>query len=485
MEAQTREEYPPPAVLVQKPRYRDELNFAEFPLASLADRLPPEQKTLVFTDTIWDQGQKKPVSRTLTISASDKYGLPTALDDEVILGLVQLSNGQKFESRTVHFTRYELIKLLGWKDRASSYERVAQSLNRWLGVTLYYEKAWWSKEEQCWVSESFHILDKVTIFDRERRDRRVRSKRDDPTAGQSSFVWNEVVFESFLAGNLKAIDFEAYKRLTSAIAKRMFRFLDKRFWHTSRLEFDLRNFACEHVGLSKEYHNGEIKRRLAPALKELEEVGFLKLLSPEERYVKVVRGEWKIVLVKQSAGRRTEHEEPSNQGSALVEVLVERGISRKRAGEVVAQFPAERIREKVALHDWLLKGKERAPKNPPGFLLAAIEEDYALPPELAAKDRPQGREEGKGAARRPARKWSDTAPGEGDAEERLTLDAFWNDLTDTEREAFEAEAVRMTDKFLAGQYHAGKAEAGTLFKTVRQAIIDQHIRRKLGLANAA
>ena len=110
--------------------YRDELNFAEFPLASISDRLPEGQKTLTFTDNIFDQGANKPVTRTLTISASDKYGLPTALDDEVILGLIQLTNQSGFEDRKVHFTRYELIKLLGWRDDTKSYDRISESLKR-------------------------------------------------------------------------------------------------------------------------------------------------------------------------------------------------------------------------------------------------------------------------------------------------------------------------------------------------------------------
>ena len=67
--------------------YRDELNFAEFPLASLSTSLPKDQKTLEFTDEIFDKSVNKRVQRKLTITASDKFGLPTAMDDEVILGL--------------------------------------------------------------------------------------------------------------------------------------------------------------------------------------------------------------------------------------------------------------------------------------------------------------------------------------------------------------------------------------------------------------
>ena len=99
-------------------------------------------------------------------------------------------------------------------------------------------------------------------------------------------------------GYLKQIDFEFYKRLESAVSKRMYRFLDKRFYHRQRLEFDLRTFACEHIGLSKNYHNGELKRVLHPAIAELETEGFLKKLPTEERFVRKARGEWTAVFVR-------------------------------------------------------------------------------------------------------------------------------------------------------------------------------------------
>src|SRR5262245_5981034 len=87
--------------LAASPRahYRDELNFAEFPLAALADSIPSGQKILVYTDTIFDRGRNEPVNRKLTITASDEYRLPTALDDEVILGLVQLTARSNFAER--------------------------------------------------------------------------------------------------------------------------------------------------------------------------------------------------------------------------------------------------------------------------------------------------------------------------------------------------------------------------------------------------
>jgi hypothetical protein len=90
---------------------------------------------------------------------------------------------------------------------------VKESLFRWLGVTLHYEKAWWSASDQCWVDRGFHVLDDVRLLDR-------RSG-----SSVSTFVWNEAVFQSFAAGYLKRLDFEFYRSLEGDLARRLYRFI--------------------------------------------------------------------------------------------------------------------------------------------------------------------------------------------------------------------------------------------------------------------
>ena len=145
---------------------KDEMNLAEFPLTTLADRVPRGCKTLVFEDRIFDQGQKQHVDPAADDFRSDKFGLPTALDDEVILGLVQLSKADCFANREVQFSRYQLVHLLGWREEGKSYARLEESLKRWLGVTLYYENAWWDQCRQKWVDAHFHLLDNLMLFHR-------------------------------------------------------------------------------------------------------------------------------------------------------------------------------------------------------------------------------------------------------------------------------------------------------------------------------
>ena len=56
----------------------DELNLAEFPLAAISDRFLDGTKTVVLEDTVFDREQNRHLPRRLTLSGSDRYGLPTS-----------------------------------------------------------------------------------------------------------------------------------------------------------------------------------------------------------------------------------------------------------------------------------------------------------------------------------------------------------------------------------------------------------------------
>jgi Replication initiator protein A len=355
---------------------KDELNLAEFPLCALAHRLRPEQKTLRFEDRVWDERRQQTITRQLTITGSDAFGLPTALDDEVLLGLIQLSKVNQFADRIVRFTRYQLIQLLGWRNESKSYERLEASLNRWTGVTLYYKNAWWNKKRQCWVDEKFHVLDNVRLFQRENTGNKANEE-----GNHSVFIWNEVIFQSFQAGNLKSIDFDFFRELRSAVAKRLYRFLDKRFFHRRHWEFDLKEFAHEHAGLSRHYDTANLKRKLRPGIAELEQRGYLKPMPEAERFQKLCSGEWRVVFDRQRGDKP--EQAPATAAAPqqpLVEALVQRGVAQSTAQSTVKQFSAERIQAQLEVFDYLIAQKDaKLPRNPPGFLISAIRGEFAPP----------------------------------------------------------------------------------------------------------
>ncbi|MBX3412599.1 MAG: replication initiator protein A [Pirellulales bacterium] len=441
---------------------RDALNLCEFPLAALSGRVPQNQKTLVFEDTLKRQGSETP--RRLIVAASEKYGLPTAMDDEVILGLIQLSKRDNFRSRTVPFTRYDLIRLLGWRDEGRSYRRIEESLLRWVSVTLVYEGAWWDKEEASLVNESFHILERVTLYDRERRQRR----RAKGIGTQSSFTWNEVVFRSFRAGYLKKLDLAVYRSLRSAVAKRLYRFLDKRLHHRNRWEFDLRHLCCDKLGMSRRGHTGELKRSLQVGLAELEQLGIVQPAVAESRFIKLSAGEWTVIVEGGKGTRR----KASSTSDPLTESLVERGVHAATARQLARQHSADVVKDRIALHDWLLGRKDkRIARSPAGFLVESIRGEFPLPLDFERQ------------ARRPSPKHAPkqvhvARPVVDDASaDDAGLDKLWSTLDDAARAEHESRALASASKLKVETFRRLRDEGSSLFDSIRREILMAHLRR--------
>ncbi|MCU1376833.1 MAG: Replication initiator protein [Actinomycetia bacterium] len=434
--------------------YKDELNLAEFPIAALTDRVPDGQTTLVFEDKL-EQKDGPPIIRRLTIMAPSKHGLPTAMDDEVMVGLIQLTKRRNnYTEARVPFSRYELIELLGWPQNGQSYQRIEEALHRWVGVVLMYENAWWDNSAKSWVDENFHILENVSLYDRERRRRAAKPgakaagrgpvREGDPLP-LSSFRWNEVIFRSFQSGNLKQLDLEFYLQLRLPTTKRMFRFLDKRFYRRDRLDFDLKTLACEHIGMSRSYKPTELKRRLRPALEELESLGFLETLPEAERYVWQGRGSWRIILVRGPKGRDTSTAAaaPVVDGAAEVAaLLVARGVSDKAAAELVAAYPEAEVRARVDVFDWLMaRSDKKVAKNPAGYLVASIKSRYAAPEGYSPPDEADHLAEAERHAAEDERKRRELERAETSrtAKKEADLKAKWEALDDAERAEITAQ----------------------------------------------
>jgi hypothetical protein len=468
---------------------RDEMNFAEFPIALLSDRAPAGQNTLVFEDTVRDKGTGQPVVRKLTIRGADGLGLPTSTDADVLIALIQVTKQRSdFGERRVHFTRYELIKFLGWPDKGASYRRLREAFDRWMGVYLTYDNAWWDNRRKSWVTEKFHVLDNVTIYEREPTPR----KNEQNVLPFSSFVWNEVVFRSFRDGYLKRLDLDFFFSLGTATAKQMYRFLDKHFHHAGRLEYDLETFAFQHVGLSRSsckapnggVHTGKIREKLGPAVKELEERGFLEPLPLEERFRQVRRGEWRVVFV-EHRGRQKGPKElvAPPKVSPLEQALIDRGVTPAIALDLVAHFKPDRIQAQLEVFDTLAAAKDkRVSKNPAGFLVKAIQKDYLKPKDVETPTEKRQKAERKTQAEQRAAEAAakrEAAEKARLAAERAPLEAYWDALTPAQQRELEAEAVRTAEPWIREKLTGKGAKPSALADAYRRAAIDRLIRQRL------
>jgi hypothetical protein len=363
-----------------------------------------------------------------------------------------------------------LVRLLGWREDGKSYQRIDESLKRWLGVSLYYDKAWWDQEEKSWVSESFHILDNVTLYDRERYARR---KKTGGLAGAcSSFTWNEIVFGSFRAGWLKRLDLQIYRKFRSAVAKRLYRFTDKRFYKKARWEFDLQTLCFDKLGIARTDHMGDLKRRLNVGIQELVEQGILKPMEADDRYRKDVSGRWHVILERESDFSRQVHE----PGSDLVLELIDRGLSQHSAREFVRSRAADMIRERIKLHDWLVRRADaRVSKRPAGFLAESIRREYPLPEDYVAAMTRRRSDNSEQQSRDEVRSPVPEAETVVDPDRERCL-AYFEGLSDCERTKLEAEAVRFASRVHAESYSRLKDSKGPLFEQIRREVIVTYLQ---------
>lgn len=462
---------------------KDEMNFAEFPIALVTDRTDKsKEKTLRFEDRIYDESKQQYVARRLVITASDEYGLPTAKDDEVILGLLQLTRQENdFTNRTVSFSRSDLIKLLGWPDTGPSYRRLGLSFNRWLGVSLHYHNAWWDKALGRWTTLGFHIIESYGLTG----GARVKCQQELPLC---RFTWNEDVFKSFQSGYLKRLDLDFYLGLNLPTAKRIYRFLDKRFYHRATWTFDLKEFALDHVGLSRNYEgNTQLARKLHPAILELEAKGFLAPMGFKDRFPKHSTRDWKVVLVRQgapeAAGAAATASEPADP--KLVSALTERGVTAKTADELVASTPG-RVPHKVEVFDWLKARKDkRVQKSPAGFLVDSIRKDYEDPSGFvpaADKARLKEAEREKARAERDAKRRAEDQAAAREAQDRARADAFWEAMSPEAQEEFWQRALAEAQPYQARSFHRAQREKSGHEKIYRDMILRLRILQALDAA---
>ena len=219
-------------------RGKDEMNLAEFPIAVVAQAAKPGQLTLHFSDTIRDNASGKTIQRKVTVHGTEEWGLPAASDDDVMVGLLQLSHKAGWPKK-IEFTRYELCQLLRWSIGGAGYERLYQALHRLSTTTYNYRYAWRDRANKEWIpSHVFSYIQSLKVHEADR-----------PTpSGLCEVTWSDDFHRSLEAGNIKGIDFSLFVTLRSPIAKRLYRFLDKRFggechttreisvnWHSRRL----------------------------------------------------------------------------------------------------------------------------------------------------------------------------------------------------------------------------------------------------------
>jgi hypothetical protein len=195
-----------------------------------------------------------------------------------------------------------------------------------------------------------------------------------------------------------------------------------------------------------------------------------------KRYIQHGRGKYKLVLLRNK--RRTPLTQSEPEG-ALVGELTKRGVWADMAPALAKALHEEEIRRYLALHDWLLRRRDkRIAKNPAGFLAACIAHRLPFP-----RDFEEARSGVEVATRsyvvsKPVASSNTQVSAEPPDAESASIERELAHLTDAERGYLEAEAVCGAKPFVVSTYERLRREGGALFDEVRRSLLLEHLRQR-------
>jgi hypothetical protein len=286
---------------------KDEMNLAEYPLSILTHRIPHDRKTYSFTQRITDH-QGTVIKQSWSVLGSDKYGLPTPYDDDVLIALLYCYKEQKPQGKKIHFSLYKLCQIMRKALSKREYDRMRDSLNRLTSTTIVATNCFYDNLAKSWVSEAFHLFDRYKLY-QERKGR--------AASPHLSFVEMSAFFHQSVAvaNYIKDLNLGIYYGLALPISKRLFRYLDKNRYKKSRYEETVMRMASK-LPLTYAYPS-QVKQKLARAHEELLRHGYLANVT----YDLTREGEDKVIYDFADGGTRTNGGAIPDEGAASQLVL--------------------------------------------------------------------------------------------------------------------------------------------------------------------
>lgn len=352
------------------------MNLAEFPLALLAERNKAGTVSFVRERALTLQDGTT-LQQSWHVTGSPDYGLPHPTDEDVLLGLLKIAADNGFESPVVHFTQTALFNLLQWHDQGFYFKRFEQALARLKTTAIRATNAFWNNATKSYQTRHFGIIESYELF--QRRPGVCSSPVVALTANWARF--SAEFYSSIQAGYMKPLDLTLYFSLKSSVSKRLYRFLDKKRYKKEQFAINVPQLASVHLGLSESTcrYMSWIRRELDRAHHELTERGFLE----SAEYGETKNGEPKVTYTFNLKAPACEQLmlPVADPAARVVAMLIERGVSRGIAQELLKAAAPEVIESQIDVFDHLQTMSKAKPlANPGGFLTSAIRQGWNIKP---------------------------------------------------------------------------------------------------------
>lgn len=303
------------------------------------------------------------LEQSWVVRAATGRGLPGRFDQDVYVALLQLIDVRGMpESGWLSFSIYELVELMGRGHSGRDYQQVRQSLLRLSSTTIESNNAFYHGGKKRYITDSFSLLSQVKL-----------AEYEDPegnSTDRNAVLLSDYFRESYQANYLKNIDSRFYWSLSSPIAKRLYRLIDKK--RAGRRTWEAELFSLkDRIPLSDYKYASKIKEKLAPAHAELISQQFLE----EVGYRKAGKAEYAVYRISDSyqARRAIEPDSMSRDEIFCIKRLKAEGMSAETAEQMVLDYGTGRIMQYVEALP-----HQRNIKNPAGWLRRAIQQGFEL-----------------------------------------------------------------------------------------------------------
>lgn len=201
-------------------------NFEEHPFFRIGDRNAGTGVLRYESELKTKEGHV--LKQSWTVMAAHGRGLPGRFDQDVYVALLQLIDEKGLPTDGwLSFSLYELVELMSRKHSGRDYMQVRESLQRLATTSVESKNAFYHRGRKEYISDTFSLLSQVKLSEYEDRD----GGRTD----RNRVLLSEYFVDSYKANYLKDIDTRLYWALSSPVAKRLYRLIDKkrngrRFW---------------------------------------------------------------------------------------------------------------------------------------------------------------------------------------------------------------------------------------------------------------
>jgi hypothetical protein len=397
-----------PTDLLPQESIRSEVNFLTLPFFALSDADVRRRTETEYKDVVQRDGQKLEIQ--WNVAAHQKYGYPSPFDRKVHRAIEHIISGMKppIQNPIPLGSLASLAKLIGLRvsKRGAApgwfYDQIQEAILRIRHTAIESKGTFYHKDEKKWMRDSFSLYERA-IF--------IGEKLPNGEIADTNYLYlGSWYLDNINARYTKPLDYTYYRTLHRPISARLYELLGVKFYGNPLIRYRYSNL-CQLLPATRYQYLSKAKEKLEPAHQELIATKFLANVQweqvkddPHDWYVTYYPGTRAIEEIQQ-AKKQGELPPPEDRGATLqalpapvapqptasdaddvVNALQKFGITKKQAQKLAKDYPEEDILAQLDYVKCLAENQSPlVSKNPQGYLIKAIQDDYPIPPQYQRK----------------------------------------------------------------------------------------------------